>query len=248
MEKVLLFLKKYMFDFFTGKLILKKANALISVSKDDILATNRVFKISRKKNNFYLPNVVDSNKFRKLEKVNKKYIGFIGRLTKIKGIDLFLKIIELINKKDKSQKFLIIGEGPYIYEVKQAVKKYPIKFIENIAHNEIVKFYNDCSIFMQTSRAEGLPTCILEALSCEVPVVASNVGGTNEIVHNGKTGYLFENGNVNEAIDAIDNIKRNNLFYELGKNGRELIKNKFSWEVITGKIVLIYKKVLREYN
>ena len=248
MEKVLLLLKKYVFDFLTGKFILKKANALISVSKEDILATNRVFKITRSKNNFYIPNVIDSNKFKKLDSIEKKYIGFVGRLTKIKGIDLFLKIVELINNKDKSQKFLIIGEGPYIYEVKKAVKKYPIKFIEKIPHDEIVKLYNECSIFMQTSRAEGLPTCVLEALSCEVPVVASNVGGTNEIVHNGKTGYLFENGNVNEAIEAINNIKKNNLFYELGKKGRELIKKEFSWEVITGKIELIYKKVLREYN
>jgi len=246
MEKILLSFKRYIFDILTGKFIIKKANALISVSKDDILAVNKVFKIIRKKHNYYLPNVVDSNKFRKLKNVERKYIGFIGRLTKIKGIDLFLKIIEEINKEDKQQRFLIIGEGPHIKDVKEALKKYPIKFLEHVDHNEMVKYYNQCSIFIQTSRAEGLPTCVLEALSCEIPVVASNVGGTNELIRDGKTGYLFENGNINQAIKKVNLIKEKKLFDELGKNGRTLIKQKFSWKLITKEIVLIYKRVLNE--
>ena len=151
-----------------------------------------------------------------------------------------------INKTDKDQEFLIIGEGPYINDVQEAVKKYPIKFIKNVAHDKIATYYNQCSIFIQTSRAEGLPTCILEALSCEVPVVASDVGGTNEVILNGKTGYLFNNGEINQAIEFITKIKENDLFDELGKNGREIIVKKFSWDVITRKTITIYKKLLIE--
>ena len=99
---------------------------------------------------------------------------------------------------------------------------------------------------MQISRAEGLPTCVLEALSCEVPVVASDVGGTNEIVQHGKTGYLFENGVLNQAIKYIKKIKNNQEHEKLRKNGRTLIKQKFSWKAITKKIIAIYKKVLNE--
>ena len=247
-EKIMLLLKKYIFDIVSGKFIINKAETVISVSKDDILSINKVFRINRKKNNYFLPNVVDSNKFIKLNSINRKYIGFIGRLTKIKGIDLFLILIKKLNNVNKNQKFLIIGEGPYINEVKEAIKEYPIKFLERVAHKDMVKYYNQCEIFVQTSRAEGLPTCILEALSCEVPVVATNVGGTNEIVNNDKTGYLFENGKVDQAIEYINLIKKNNTYNELGRNGRNLIKQKFSWDAITKKIILIYKKVLSEKN
>lgn len=247
-EKIMLILKRYVFDILSGKFLIGKSDALISVSKDDILEINKVFKVKRRKNNYYLPNVVDSNKFVKLKNIDKKYIGFIGRLTKIKGIDLFLELVEKINITDKDQEFLIIGEGPYINDVQEAVKKYPIKFIKNVAHDKIVTYYNQCSIFIQTSRAEGLPTCILEALSCEVPVVASDVGGTNEVILNGKTGYLFNNREVDQAIDFIKKIKENNLFDELGKNGREIIIKKFSWDVITRKTISIYKKLLNEKN
>ena len=240
----MLLFKKYIFDIIIGKVMIQKANAIISVSKDDLLSINRVFRIKRKDYNYYLPNVVDSNKFRKLDNIEKKYIGFIGRLTKIKGIDLFLDLVKKINEIDKNQQFLIIGEGPYINDVKSAIKKFPIKFFDQVAHDEMVRYYNQCSIFMQTSRAEGLPTCVLEALSCEVPVIASNVGGTNEIVHEGKNGYLINN--IDEAIEYIKKIKENQEFNELGKYGRNLIKLKFSWNAITKRIISIYKKVLNQ--
>ena len=245
-EKLMLLFKKYIFDIILGKFIIKKADAAISVSKDDLLAINKVFKINRKNHNYYLPNVVDSERFQRLPEFKRKYIGFIGRLTKIKGLDLFLELIERFNKIDKNQEFLIIGQGPYIYNVKEAMKVYPIKFLEKVSHNDMVKYYNECSIFVQTSRAEGLPTCILEALSCEVPVVASNVGGTNEIVLNGKTGYLFENGKIEEAINFINKINKNKEIDTLGKNGRELIKHKYSWEAITKNIIQIYEKLLKK--
>ncbi len=244
-EKVMLLFKKFIFDLIIGKFMIKKANALISVSKDDLLAINKVFKINRKKHNYYLPNVVDSNEFKKLNNIENKYIGFIGRLTKIKGIDLFLELIKKVNELDKKQQFLIIGEGPYLDNVKEAIEKYPINFLERVSHDEMVKYYNQCSIFIQTSRAEGLPTCVLEALSCEVPVVASDVGGTSEIVLHNKTGYLFENGMLDEAIEFINKIKNNQEHEKLGKIGRALIRQKFSWEAITKKIILIYKEVLR---
>ena len=244
-EKLMLMFKKYIFDILIGKFMINKANALISVSKDDLEAINRVFRINRKIHNYYIPNVVNSDEFKNLN-LERKYIGFIGRLTKIKGIDLFLQMIEIINKTDKDQQYLIIGDGPYIKDVKIALKRYPIKFLKQVPHTEMVKYYNQCSIFVQTSRAEGLPTCVLEALSCEVPVVASDVGGTNEIVNHSKTGYLFENGVIEQALEFVNKIKNNKEHEKLGKNGRILITQKFSWKAITKKIILIYQRVLKE--
>ena len=247
-ERILLLFKKYFFDLIIGKIMIRSSDAIISVSKHDLLTINSTFKVKRTKNNYYIPNAVDPNIFKKINGIEKKYIGFIGRLTKIKGIDLFLKIIEKINKIDKKQKFLIIGTGPYINDVIKAKKKFPIKYLEYVSHDEINKYYNQCIIYIQPSRTEGLPTCILEALSCETPVISSNVGGTSEIIENGKNGYIFENGAVDQAIKFIFKIKKNQEFNRLGKNGRNLVKNRFSWDKITKKIIFVYKKVLNERN
>ena len=114
LEKILLFFKKYIFDLTIGKLCLNIPDALISVSKDDLLAINRVFRLSRSKHNYYLPNVIDTQKFRRIKKIQKKYIGFIGRLTHIKGIDIFLKFIQNYYKIDNNREYNIIENIPFL--------------------------------------------------------------------------------------------------------------------------------------
>ena len=242
-EKIMLFIKRYFFDLIIGKIMMKQAEAIISVSKEDLLAVNRVFKANRRKNNYFIPNAIDIEKFKKFPSLTRKYLGFIGRLTKIKGLDIFLSLINEFNKIEKNQEYLIIGQGPYLSDVKKAIKEYPIHFYEQIPYDKIPEFYNQCEIFIQTSRAEGLPTCVLEALSCEVPVVASNVGGINEIVLDEQNGYKYNSGDIKQAIEFIIKIKKDNDFEKMGKKGRQLIINNYSWNSIIKKIYYIYQKL-----
>ncbi len=243
MEKIMLFLKKYFFDLTIGKIMLKKANGVISVSKDDLLAINKTFKVKRKSNNYYIPNVIDTKNFKKINDVERIYFGFIGRLTHIKGIDLFLELIKKYRKFDENQRFLIIGDGPELIKVEKYIKTYPITFYKKITHKNMPKYYNKCKIFIQTSRAEGLPTTVLEALACEVPVIASNVGGVPEIVKESVNGYIYESGNIEQAINFIKKTVKDDNLEDFGKNGRNLIKQVYSWDNIINKIINIYKKV-----
>ncbi|MFW6311734.1 MAG: glycosyltransferase family 4 protein, partial [Nanoarchaeota archaeon] len=182
-ERVLLIFKKYFFDLKVGKMMLARCDALISVSKSDLSVIHKIFKVKRKENNFYIPNVININKFKEIQEIEREYIGFIGRLTYIKGIDLFLDVVKRYNKINPQQRFLIIGDGPYFEDVKECEAHYPILFYRKVPHEEIPKYYNQCQIYLQTSRTEGLPTTILEALACETPVIASNVGGVKEVIN-----------------------------------------------------------------
>ncbi len=249
LEKILFLFKKYFYDLTVGKLMLKLADAIISVSKEDLLKLHEVFKINFAKKNktFYIPNAIEPEKFKKINSMKRKYIGYVNRLSTYSGIDLFLQLIEKFNKKDKKQEFLIIGKGPYLPEVKRAIKKFPITYHERIPHEEMVKYYNKCSIFVVISRSEGLSTVLLEALSCEVPGVASEVGGNPELIENGITGYLFENANVDHAIERILRIIKNKEFEKLGKNGRTLVENRYSWKIVSKKTILVYK-MLRKFS
>ena len=241
-EKLLFLFKKYYYDLTFGRIMFKKADAIISVSKEDLLKSHDVFKINfaNKHKAFYIPNAIEPNKFKKIKNIKRKYIGYVNRLSTYSGIDLFLQLIEKYNKIDDKQEFLIIGKGPYLPEVKEALKKFPITYYEQIPHEDMVKYYNMCSIFVVITRSEGLSTVLLEALSCEVPGIASDVGGNPELIENGITGYLFENANVDEAIDRILRIKENNEFEKLGNNGRKLVENHYSWERTTKKTINIY--------
>ena len=62
------------------------------------------------------------------------------------------------------------------------------------------------------------------------------------------TDFNAAKGMIDQAIEYINYIRNNNIYDKLGKNGRELIKQKYSWEAITRKIILIYKRILSEQN
>ena len=247
-EKLLFLFKKYFYDLTIGKIMFKKADAIISVSKEDLLKSHDVFKVNfaNKRKAFYIPNAIDPEKFKKIDSIERNYIGYVNRLSTYSGIDLFLQLIEKFYKIDEKQEFLIIGKGPYLPEVKKAIKKFPITYYEQVPHEDMVNFYNMCSIFVVITRSEGLSTVLLEALSCEVPGVASDVGGNPELIENGITGYLFENANVDEAIDRILRIKENNELEKLGNNGRKLVENHYSWKQTIKKTILIYNLLTKK--
>ena len=249
-EKLLFLFKKYIYDLLIGKKMLKTADAIISVNKDDLLRLSEVFKInlSKEHKTYYIPNAIDPEQFKKIDTIEKRYIGYMNRLSSYNGIDLFLQLIEQYNKIDDKQEFLIIGKGPFFPQVKKAMNKYPITYYEQVPHEAMVKYYNMCLIFMVISRSEGLSTGLLEALACEVPGVASKVGGNPELIKNGITGYLFESGNIEQAINNILKIKKNNEYEKFGKNGRKMVISHYSWELIVKKIIIIYNKLKRRLN
>ena len=67
-----------------------------------------------------------------------------------------------------------------------------------------------------------------------------------EIIKDGITGYLFENANVDEAIQKIIRIKKNDEFELLGRNGRDMVEKKYSWELVAKKTATIYKRLLKK--
>ena len=106
------------------------------------------------KNNYYIPNAVDSNfsnTYNKndyefflnnynLDLSSKKYVGFIGRLSTIKGFDLFLKIVDKVNQKIPNVPILIIGEGNLEYLLSE-YNHLNIKYIKKISYTKISNIY-----------------------------------------------------------------------------------------------------------
>jgi glycosyltransferase involved in cell wall biosynthesis len=86
---------------------------------------------------------------------------------------------------------------------------------------------------------------LLEAMACGKPVVASNVGGIPFVVEEGKTGLLFESGNVEDLADKIMTILENEeLGEKMGEAGRERAKE-FTWDKIAERTVEVYKEILK---
>jgi glycosyltransferase involved in cell wall biosynthesis len=178
-------------------------------------------------------------------------IGNVARLETRKGhkflIDAFKNVVG--EQKDDHVKLLIIGEGnkrenleSYVEELNLEDKVIFTGYREDV---EVLMALMD--IFVLTSLREGLPRVLVQAAAVGMPSVAFNVDGVPEIIEDNYNGFLVRVGDVEQlAKRIIQYIDHKELLVLHGKNGRELIKGKWSIEDMVEKIDKIYQDLVRE--
>lgn len=122
-----------------------------------------------------------------------------------------------------------------------------IQFLGGRPYHELNEYYRNCDIFITPSLTEAGATSLIEAMAFEKPVIASRVGGINNVVVDGETGVLFEAGDergLAEAIIAMIEDPRVRL--EMGIAGRKRVLEKFSFERIAERLLADYKKMVAE--
>ncbi len=116
-----------------------------------------------------------------------------------------------------------------------------------VPHTQLEEIYRQADILVNPSLSEAFGMCLVEAMACELPVVASKVGGMKEIVLDQQTGIFFESGNVAGLVDAlvylIDNAQRRRDF---GQMGRRRVLEEFTWDRITANLLGYYHSLLDE--
>lgn len=215
---------------------------------------------------YVVNNGVDSKRFFSQPKDNsllKRYhlegktiLGYIGSLFSYEGLDCLIKAIKIIVNEYKKVCFLLIGDGPEIDNLKNlantsGTSQYII-FTGKIPHSEILSYYSIIDIFVYPRRSNRLtdlttPLKPLEAMAMAKPVIGSDVGGIKEIINNGKTGLIFQSGDLvdlaNKCLTLIKNEKDRKT---LGERAREYIIKHRNWEKIVGKYLDIYDGLLQK--
>jgi glycosyltransferase involved in cell wall biosynthesis len=176
-------------------------------------------------------------------------ILFVGGLSKVKGIDTLLNAVPIIRKKILNLCLYIAGSGPEENKLKELVKELNIEenvnFLGYVSEIEKYSYYKSADVCVFPSIYEPFGIVLLEAMACGKPVVASNVGGIPFVVEEGKTGLLFESGNVEDLADKIMTILKNEKLREkMGEAGRERAKE-FTWDKIAERTVEVYKEILK---
>ena len=243
-QKIQIGFKNMVFDKWIGRFTIKTADALISVSKKDLNIIKKRYSIQHN-NNYYIPNGVNTEIFHKKKENGKMFVTFIGRLSYIKGFDIYMNVIKELYEYDKDLNFLIIGKGPLKKLIKPAQKTLPILHSDFYPYEKMVDIYNHSKVVLITSRFEGVPTTILESLACETPVIASNVGGISEVLRNDENGLLIKDFNAKSAISKIiEFLHDQDKLSTFGRNGRNLVLKNFSWDVVIDKIEMVYKNLI----
>ena len=250
----------FRFERLTGRF----TDAYISVS--GVLSEKYIEKgIGEKENYHTVYSGVELQKFYEVRKKNeyqKKQrdlkiisgdfvIGNVASLETRKGhkflIDAFKKAVE--KRKDCPLKLLIVGEGNKRKNLESYVRELNLesKVIFSGYREDVEELMAMMDIFVLTSLREGLPRVLVQATAVGIPSIAFNVDGVPEIIEDNYNGFLVKTGDVKQLTKRIiQYIDHKELLVLHGKNGRELIKGKWSIEDMVGKIDEIYQNLVRE--
>ena len=208
------------------------------------------------KNVYVIPNGVDTKLFSLCKhpaNFNSFNVLYTGRLTKNKGIDILLKIIRCIHEKlsIRDIKFTICGSGQLEDMVKEVAQNYEnVRCLGFVPPNSLTNIYKEAHVFIIPSRTEGMPLSLLEAQSCGLPVVGSNIPGVKDVVLNEKTGILTRVGDVKGLVEGIKKyyeLWRNSPdeYYSLCKKIRAHITKNYDWAIIIERLENMLKEVSR---
>lgn len=177
---------------------------------------------------------------------DEKVILYVGRLVKAKRVEILIKLIKKLLRKNLKVKGLIVGDGPRRSELEEIARPFAshIKFTGYLS-KEKFECYCIADLFVLPSISEGLPTVLLEAAAFELPIIATNIYGVPDIVIHGKTGFLINRWDHNRYIEYAEYLLMNQGFArKMGENAREHVANNFSWH----KIVKEYEKIYEELS
>ena len=177
---------------------------------------------------------------------NDIVIGFIGRLSWVKGVDIAINAFNIAKQKCPNIKLLIVGDGTDEKKLKQQASQ--SLFTDDIIFTGFCdapeKAINAFDIAVVPSRCEAFGIVVLELLACKVPVIGSSADGIKEIITDRVDGIITDNYPVPIASKIIDLINKTGLVDDIKKAG--LVKpDKFSLDSYVANINLIYKDLLR---
>lgn len=197
-----------------------------------------------------LPNGVDIDKFKPCEKNrDNNLLLFVGRFQKRKGIHILLNSLNFL---DTVVRLVIIGPNSndqYSREIVTRIQekhkkgKYDITCVGSVNLDDLVKWYQKASIFVCPSIIEPFGIVNVEALSCETPVVASNVNGIPDIVEDHKSGILIPPNDPVKLAEVIQYLLDNeDIRIKFGREGRKKVEREYSWNAIVKRLYSIYRQ------
>jgi len=245
------------------RLFVRRMDGIISVSRGQKI---KLRSLGIKKppiwvvhNGVNLPNICDEYRIRIRQDIFKELsiptqslmIVSAGRLSPEKGHRFLIDALSHIKEEIENTYFVFCGEGVCQLELEKRAKKYGI-----FSHcrfpgfrKDMPRIYQAMDFLVLPSLTEGLPNVVLESFAYERPVVATAVGGVQEVVVDGVNGWLVPPQNSMKLADAILKMIRDPDGRErMGKAGREKVEREFTFDAQVPKLIEIYRKMFKRQN
>lgn len=185
-------------------------------------------------------------------KEKNNYVGMIGRLIYQKNPEMFVNVAVEVHKHMPAVKFVLLGEG-YLDFLKERIRH----LIDEKNASEYIKIYRwgdgvnskeflkQIDIFILTSRFEGLPFSLLEAMANGIPSVVTNADGNRDVITHGTDGYIVEHDDIVTMAEHIVKLLLNDVLRQkIGLAGNKKVRENFNLEINRKNYLNMYSKLL----
>jgi len=197
-----------------------------------------------------IPNFVDPERFRRRErnkdKSGEKLICHVSNFRPVKRVLDVIRAFALISKEIDSR-LILVGDGPERAPAEELARELGLAervcFLGEVG--DVAEVLGRADLFLLPSEQESFGLAALEALSCEVPVVATRVGGLPEVVRDGVDGYLVDVGDIIALAErACEILGDETLRERMGRRARERVLSEFAPERVIPQYLDYYREVL----
>jgi glycosyltransferase involved in cell wall biosynthesis len=244
---------KQIYDLAWGTRILRDASNVIALTREE---ANQYRKMGVKEDKIKIvPNGIDLSEYEDLperETFKKKYkieavdklILYLGRLHRIKGIDLLVDSFSDLEKEHQDIKLLIVGpdEG-HLPTIKDQIEYlrigHKILFTGPLYGYEKMSAYVDADVYVLPSIYETFPISVLESWACGTPVIVTDRCGIADVIDN-RAGLVvpYDKDQLRDAI--LHMLSGDKHMQDFSRNGKSLVRERFNWEIIAEQVERIY--------
>lgn len=256
------------------RFLAKKTDAIIAISDSQHDELVNVYKIAPHTKVFTIPLGFNLDKFSTDQKTKQiifrnKHgldgseftIGIIGRIVPIKNHDMFIEVAAIVKQKTKKDvRFLIIGDGELRPQIEKKTAELGLTYSYFITNpkqksdvlvtsweTEIDQVLAGLNMVLLTSNNEGTPVSLIEAQSARIPVVSTNVGGVEDVVIHGETGFITQVGDVQTFANyVLQLIEDENLCKKMGNAGYDNVIKRYSKQRLVGDMRNLYLSFLNK--
>jgi len=229
------------------KLVLKTRchgiHTISDASKDDLI------KFGAKKPIYNIPPTIEEIKETNITQNNNQFI-YVGRLVFYKNVEILIKAINIVRKQEDKIKLVIVGGGPQLEKIQDMVKKLNLE--ENITikgyvtSKEKIKLISQSNTMLFPSKCEGFGLVILEAFSQNKTVIVSDIPPMSDIISHKETGFVLNPNDENIWAEHILRLVKNPQESQImGKNGNQILKEKYNQKLFYEGIIKMYYDVLK---
>lgn len=231
-----------------GRFSLTAADRVISFTSAERMKTVMAGVPSEK--SVVIPNGVDTDFFSPThEQTSPRNVLWTGRYVREKGIRYLIEAAKIVSKRFPDSKFILVGGGEELPSLVQLRDRLGVAdnviFLPEIDQTKLLSVLNRCTVFVLPSLSEGFPSSVLEAMSCQKPVVATGGIGLEEVI--GDAGLYVPPRNSQTLANAIATVLGNqDLARELGKRGRKRVLTHYDWKHMVSEIDGLFERTIDE--